>query len=148
LRRINTRSGFDKVHIACLRPKGRSILVSLLLLLETSYFHNLPLPLLCTPRLPDFAFLGYPCCGMSQFKEIDKAVKKYSRAITCTRMAGCVYEASHPLSIHSFLSHVQNRNMRQASPPSIYASIFCMTIWLREARNLSSLCAFRVHRTG
>jgi hypothetical protein len=34
------------------------------LLLETSYSHNLPLPLLRTPRLPDFAFLGYLCCGV------------------------------------------------------------------------------------
>jgi hypothetical protein len=61
------RSGFDKVHITCLRPKGRSILVFLLLLLETSYFHSLPLPLLPIPRLLDFAFLGYPCCGVFSF---------------------------------------------------------------------------------
>jgi hypothetical protein len=60
----DTRSGFDKAHIACLRPKGRNILVFLLLLLETSYFHSLPLPLLRIPRLLGFAFLGYPCRGV------------------------------------------------------------------------------------
>jgi hypothetical protein len=58
------RSGFDKVHIACLRPKGRSISAFLLLLPETSYFHILPLLMLRDPWLPDFAFLGYPCCGV------------------------------------------------------------------------------------
>jgi hypothetical protein len=60
----DTCSGFDKVHIACLRLKGRSILVFLLLLLETSYYHSFPPPLLRIPRLLDFAFLGYPCCGV------------------------------------------------------------------------------------
>jgi hypothetical protein len=58
------RSGFDKVRIAYLRPKGRSISIFLLLLPETSYFHILPLLLLRSPRLSNFAFLGYPCCGV------------------------------------------------------------------------------------
>jgi hypothetical protein len=58
------RSGFDKVRIAYPRPKNRSISTFLLLLLETSYCHILPLLLLSSPWLPDFAFLGYPCCGI------------------------------------------------------------------------------------
>jgi hypothetical protein len=62
--RQDMRSGFDKVRVACPRPKDRSISIFLLLLLETSYFHILPLLLLPSPRLPDFAFLGYPCCGV------------------------------------------------------------------------------------
>jgi hypothetical protein len=39
-------------------------LISLLLLPEISYFHTLPLLLVYNPLLPDFAFLGYPCCGV------------------------------------------------------------------------------------
>jgi hypothetical protein len=62
--RRDTHSGFDKVRIASPRPKDQSILIFLLLLPETSYFHTLPLLLVGNPRLPDFAFLGYPCCGV------------------------------------------------------------------------------------
>jgi hypothetical protein len=58
------RSGFDKVRIACLRLKGRSILVFPFLLPETSCLHILPLLLLRNPQLPDFAFLGYPWCDV------------------------------------------------------------------------------------
>jgi hypothetical protein len=47
--RRGTRSGFDKVRIAYPRPKGQSILIFLLLLPETSYFHNLPLLLVYNP---------------------------------------------------------------------------------------------------
>jgi hypothetical protein len=62
--RRDMRSGFDKVRITYPRPKDQSISIFLLLLLETSCFHILPLLLLRSPWLPDFAFLGYPCCGI------------------------------------------------------------------------------------
>jgi hypothetical protein len=60
----DTCSGFDKVRIAYPRPKDQSTLIFLLLLPKTSYFHILPLLLVHNPRLPDFAFHGYPCCGV------------------------------------------------------------------------------------
>jgi hypothetical protein len=59
------RSGFDKVRTTCLRPKGLNILIFLFPLPETYFFHILPLPLLRNPWLPDFAFLGYPCCDVA-----------------------------------------------------------------------------------
>jgi hypothetical protein len=63
--RRDTRSGFDKVRIAYPRPKDPSILISLLLLSEIFYFQTLPLLLVHSPRLPNFAFLGYPRCGVA-----------------------------------------------------------------------------------
>jgi hypothetical protein len=62
--RRDMRSGFDKVRIAYPRPKDQSISIFLLLLPETSYVRTLPLLLVRSPRLPDFTFLGYPCCGV------------------------------------------------------------------------------------
>jgi hypothetical protein len=63
--RRDMRSGFDKVRIAYPRPTGQSISIFLLLLPETSYFHILHLLLVRNPRLPDFAFLDYPCCDVA-----------------------------------------------------------------------------------
>jgi hypothetical protein len=68
--RRDTRSGFDKVHIAYPRPKDQSILIFLLLSPETSYFCTLHLLLVRNLRLPDFTFLGYPCCGVASFVDL------------------------------------------------------------------------------
>jgi hypothetical protein len=62
--RQGTRSGFDKVRIAYPRSKDQSTSIFLLLLPGTSYFHILPLLLVRNLQLPDFAFHGYPCCGV------------------------------------------------------------------------------------
>jgi hypothetical protein len=68
--RRDTRSGFDKVHIAYPQPKDQSILIFLLFLPETSYFHILHLLLVRNLWLPNFAFLGYPCYGVASFVDL------------------------------------------------------------------------------
>jgi hypothetical protein len=68
--RRGTRNGFDKVRIAYLRPRDQSISIFLLLLPDISYFRILHLLLVRNPRLPDSAFLGYPCCGVTSFVDL------------------------------------------------------------------------------
>jgi hypothetical protein len=68
--RRGTRSGFHKVHITCPQPRDQSILISLLLLPKISYFHILPFLLVYNPLLSDFAFFGYPRCGVIFFVDL------------------------------------------------------------------------------